>query len=42
MSDELEPYGRKSYGYGVHGGAIVGQWSGGAVPLRGGAKAGHW
>jgi hypothetical protein len=27
---------------GVHGGAIVGQWSGGAVPLRGGAKAGHW
>ena len=27
---------------GVSGGAKVGQWSGGAVPLRGGVKVGHW
>jgi hypothetical protein len=27
---------------GVSGGAKVGQWSGGIVPLRGGVITGHW
>jgi hypothetical protein len=26
----------------VDGGAILGQWSGGSVLLRGGLKTGHW
>ncbi|MCP4780628.1 MAG: FAD-dependent oxidoreductase [Hyphomicrobium sp.] len=26
----------------VDGGAILGQWSGGLLQLRGGLKAGHW